>query len=69
MPTTADIEAGRAFAGPIVAEFVDLEDASGFQRAKGDGFAVTPGVHRCYAVRRIVPQVALPADEPHDRAN
>lgn len=62
MLTVADIQAGRAFAGPIVAEFVDLDDAGSFQRAKGDGFAVTPGVHRTYAVRRIVPQVALPTD-------
>lgn len=60
MLTIADIQAGRAFAGPIVAEFIDIEDAGAFQRLKGDAYAVTPGVQRLYAVRRIVPQVVLP---------
>lgn len=64
MLTVADIEAGRAFAGPIVAEFADIDDAGAFQRIKGAGFAVTPGVHRTYAVRRIVPQIVLPVDQP-----
>lgn len=45
--------------GPIVAEFNDPFDANMFRRLKGaDTHSVTAGVHRPFAVRKLVREVA-----------